>query len=294
MLIANTGPRKSTASTNCDIPAAVSTINTGPGPNGQKGSVNMCKFGYTCLLVSTIAVIAPVRAQSTTAFDGKYVGVSVVLSIDTSSRHNCTQDFKLPWLTISNGVASGKWGDGTIEGLVTPQGVLTMRATNTNHVDGQIDTQGRINAGMDNFFQGGEMGHFGVLYGCRHELVWQKETIPGTVAEFLKRKVVARDTDTLVAWWGVWQHSPDSDCVSARIAQIDITSPPNHGEVRLQVSDVNTPDTPITAAKCRNPFQGIHIYYKPTEGFLGYDQFTFIKRGGISRDASQLVNLMVQ
>ena len=130
----------------------------------------MSKLGRIWLLAAAaIATPVLVQAQSTTAFDGEYVGVSRVLAQDTTPRHACVPSGALAPLTITNGTAHARWGDGTLEGQATPQGTLAMRATNGAHFDGQIqgsEVKGRIG----NFVMSKGQG----TVGCSYDLTWRK------------------------------------------------------------------------------------------------------------------------
>ena len=123
------------------------------------------------LLSLAIATTVPAlaAAQSTAAFDGTYAGVSRTLATD-NLRRTCPPSGALAALTISNGSARAKWATGTFEGQVSPQGVLTMNATNGAHFDGQIDGQGNIRGRTGNFIP----GRGGAQTGCAYDLTWKK------------------------------------------------------------------------------------------------------------------------
>jgi hypothetical protein len=91
-------------------------------------------------------VLAQAPAPTTTAFDGKYAGVSKESSRFVSGREraHCAEYPKgVPAsLTIMNGVirsAVGGW-----EGTVSPQGLVVMRLPNAVRFDGQIDNHSEI------------------------------------------------------------------------------------------------------------------------------------------------------
>ena len=108
-------------------------------------------FGRAALLLTIAAsgLAMPAAAQApapTTAFDGKYVGVSRESSKAGSSPGAKCQPNGVPApLTIRNGLI-GKPGSKGWEGTVNPQGGLTMRSASTPRVDGQIDSQGTLTA----------------------------------------------------------------------------------------------------------------------------------------------------
>ncbi len=127
-------------------------------------------FGRTISLpmILACALVLPVAAQdpapATTAFDGKYAGVSRDVSKNPSAHraNNCPQSGVPGPLTIANGVA--RWGGGASwEGTVSPSGVIVMRAPNGGRFDGQIDAQGAIT------------GHIGG-WGCTGTFVWRKQS----------------------------------------------------------------------------------------------------------------------
>jgi hypothetical protein len=100
--------------------------------------------------IAAFALGMPAAAQApapaTTAFDGKYVGVSRESSkAGSSPGAKCPPSGVPAPLTIKNG-AIGRPGTGGWEGAVSPQGGLTMRNANSLQIDGQIDPQGTITA----------------------------------------------------------------------------------------------------------------------------------------------------
>ena len=118
-------------------------------------------------LAITIRGVA--TAQSTTAFDGTYIGQSRRLTTDNLHR-TCPPGSGLAALTITNGSARTKWGLGKFEGQVSPPGILTMNATNGAHFDGRIDDQGNVSGRTGNFMT----GRGGAQIGCAYELTWRK------------------------------------------------------------------------------------------------------------------------
>ena len=109
-------------------------------------------FGWARIILTiagcTVAlpVAAQTQAPTTTAFDGRYIGVS-----RESSKAGSNPGAKCPPsgvpapLTIRNGVI-GRPGTGGWEGTVTPQGALAMHNGGSMRVDGQVDSQGTITA----------------------------------------------------------------------------------------------------------------------------------------------------
>ena len=97
-----------------------------------------------CMLATAVAAQAP--SATTTAFDGKYLGVSRESSkAGSNPGAKCTLSGVPAPLTIRNGVI-GQAGTGGWEGSVTPQGTLTMHYGGSMRADGQIDPQGTITA----------------------------------------------------------------------------------------------------------------------------------------------------
>jgi hypothetical protein len=99
------------------------------------------------LTIMPFALAAPAAAQApapTTAFDGRYVGVSIEISKSGSHPGRCPAENGRPTpLIITNGVVRtpGKtWWEGT----VSPQGAIIMHKPNSLRVDAQIDAQGTI------------------------------------------------------------------------------------------------------------------------------------------------------
>jgi hypothetical protein len=114
------------------------------------------------LIVLAAALPMLAQAQTTTAFDGTYRGISRQLegaSFGGSTRA-CPAGGMLAPLRIVNGAARAGSAELPMEGSVTPQGVLTMRSargTFQGSIDGQGRASGRLTA------------------GCSYQLVWQRQ-----------------------------------------------------------------------------------------------------------------------
>jgi hypothetical protein len=102
------------------------------------------------LTIAAFALATPVAAQApapaTTAFDGKYVGVSRESSKAGSNPGAKCPPIGVPApLTIRNGVI-GKPGTNGWEGTVGARGELTVHNAGAMRLDGQIDPEGTITA----------------------------------------------------------------------------------------------------------------------------------------------------
>lgn len=117
------------------------------------------------LIVSAMAVAGPAFAQATTKYDGAYAGVARE-NLNQNMHSQCTEGKNPYMLTITNGAAKMPWGtNGTLEGMVSPSGALTMHTTSGTfvvHVDGQIDATGKVTAGVG-------------LGSCSYRMTWQKK-----------------------------------------------------------------------------------------------------------------------
>jgi hypothetical protein len=99
------------------------------------------------LTVAAVALAMPAAAQApapvTTAFDGKYVGVSAHIAKSTAHGRQCPRQHTPDTLTIANGAvqsaARERW-----TGTVGPQGDVVLRNKLSMRVDAQIDPQGVI------------------------------------------------------------------------------------------------------------------------------------------------------
>jgi hypothetical protein len=99
------------------------------------------------LTVAVFALAIPAGAQApspvTTAFDGKYVGVSAHIAKSTAHGRQCPRQHAPDTLTITNGAvqssARERW-----TGTVGPQGDVVLRNKLSMRVDAQIDPQGAI------------------------------------------------------------------------------------------------------------------------------------------------------
>jgi len=118
-----------------------------------------------CAVAIAMAAPSIAGAQTTTAFDGTYQGVSTTASSGGSA---CVPSVPVPRpLTIRNGMAqfdAGMSGRTVFQGTVSPQGDLTMRDNLADRLDGKIDPSGRatgsVNIGDQN---------------CVLTAVWQKQ-----------------------------------------------------------------------------------------------------------------------
>ena len=120
---------------------------------------------WICAIAIVMAVPCVVDAQSATALDGVYQGVS---NSATGGGPNCSVFNAVPRpLTIRNGVAQfdgGLKGATAFQGNVTPQGVLTMRDNLADRADGKIEPSGKATASIA--LGGGN---------CVLSAVWQKQ-----------------------------------------------------------------------------------------------------------------------
>ena len=98
------------------------------------------------LTIVGLALSTPVAAQApgpTSAFDGKYAGVSADVSKYRSRGERCPREHVPDPLTITNGAvhsaARDRW-----TGTVDAQGGLVIRNRRAMRVNGQIDPQGTI------------------------------------------------------------------------------------------------------------------------------------------------------
>ena len=99
------------------------------------------------LTAAIFALAIPAGAQApapvTTAFDGKYVGVSAHIAKSTAHGKQCPRQHAPDTLTITNGAvqssARERW-----TGTVGPQGDVVLRNKLSMRVDAQIDPQGAI------------------------------------------------------------------------------------------------------------------------------------------------------
>jgi len=98
--------------------------------------------------VQPVSYAAGSSANTTTAYDGTYSGVSVqkVASIMPSGGEGSAScpnysNNDLPAMTISNGLAQVQALNRTFQGYVAPQGALAMSSGRGQRFEGQIDNQ---------------------------------------------------------------------------------------------------------------------------------------------------------
>ncbi len=116
-------------------------------------------------MAMTLALAMPAAAQApgpmTTAFDGKYAGVSAHISKSTAHGRQCPRENTPETLTITHGAVHSSPRD-RWTGTVSPHGHVVLRNKRAMRVDARIDPQGTI-AGR---YQGP---------ACTVAYVWQKQ-----------------------------------------------------------------------------------------------------------------------
>ena len=118
------------------------------------------------------AAVAGSVANTTTAFDGTYRGISnsstsaagAGLKSYTPTTTGCQQFDTPPTLTITNGLAQFQALDVTFAGYVTPQGHLRMTSGYGPAVEADFDPQTHILRGR------------ALSVNCRYDAAWQKMT----------------------------------------------------------------------------------------------------------------------
>ena len=97
-------------------------------------------------LALSLSVLAQTAAPTTTAFDGRYVGVSRESSnAGSNPGAKCLPSGVPATLAIRNG-AIGRLGSAGWRGTVDAQGNVTMHNADSLRIDGQIDPQGTLTA----------------------------------------------------------------------------------------------------------------------------------------------------
>lgn len=101
------------------------------------------------LSLTTFALSLPVSAQTAApnaAFDGRYIGVSRdSAKAGSNPGAKCLPRGVPAPLAIKSGVI-GRPGSTGWQGMVDPQGNVTMHNANSLRIDGQIDPQGTLTA----------------------------------------------------------------------------------------------------------------------------------------------------
>ena len=119
------------------------------------------------LTIASSALAMPVVAQTptpTTAFDGKYVGVSTEplrpggSTVGAYPGAKCYPPGLPAPLTVKEGVISGSW-----EGTVSPQGGVVARAGTGRQINGQMRNDGTMRA----LYRGAV---------CSYNFIWRKQS----------------------------------------------------------------------------------------------------------------------
>jgi hypothetical protein len=100
--------------------------------------------------------------------------------------------------------------------------------------------------------------------------VWGQSGAPGTKL----RRVVPRDTETMVASASQWRYREgegQQQCSPNGIPALELVTPPKHGTVRFVAADLGVPK----GSGCINSVYGQAVLYRPDPGFVGRDQFTY-------------------
>jgi hypothetical protein len=98
------------------------------------------------LTIAGFALAMPVAAQvpePTTAFDGKYAGVSAHIATSTAHGRQCPREHTPDTVTIANGAVQSSARD-SWTGTVNSQGGVVLRNKRSMRVDAQIDPRGAI------------------------------------------------------------------------------------------------------------------------------------------------------
>jgi hypothetical protein len=118
----------------------------------------------TVCALAALTVAVPAQAQTATAFDGTYRGVSRTIeqgAPGSGRTVGCTPNGVPARLIIANGAAHNTATENPMQGSVTPQGALTMRTQRGDIFQGQIDGRGTITGRLN--------------AGCSYQYVWQRQ-----------------------------------------------------------------------------------------------------------------------
>ena len=117
------------------------------------------RVSVVALLMAASPVFA--TAQGTNTFDGTYAGVSAqnLGGMQGGSTSRCPTFAAPAPLTIANGQATSKWGGGSFDGQVGPDGSVRLKAANGGIFTGRIANQ-MITGRMQS--------------ACNYDLSWRK------------------------------------------------------------------------------------------------------------------------
>jgi hypothetical protein len=126
----------------------------------------MRNFARTICALAALTAAVPVVAQTqtTTAFDGTYRGVSRTAEGGMGGRHRtraCTPDGIPATLIIASGAARTTEAESPMQGSITSQGVLVMRADRGGLFQGQIDGRGSVSGRLN--------------ADCAYLYIWQRQ-----------------------------------------------------------------------------------------------------------------------
>ncbi len=107
------------------------------------------------IAASVATIILATTANAAGTYDGTYAGTSLTLTGTTSGSgkgNACGTNATVPApLTIANGHAQTKWGDGTLVGDVDPSGKLIMHSNLAGRFEGQIDPSGTLRGNFQGY-----------------------------------------------------------------------------------------------------------------------------------------------
>jgi hypothetical protein len=86
------------------------------------------------------------------------------------------------------------------------------------------------------------------------------------------RRSIPRDIETMVGSAVKYRVQEGSgQCSPNGIPELELVTPPKHGNVRFVTTDVGIP----RGSGCSNSIYGQGVFYRPDPGFVGRDRFTY-------------------
>jgi hypothetical protein len=218
--------------------------------------------------VASLAAVVP-SAASTATFEGEYVGMPIATNAGRLGGRPCPQGRLRPVeLDVANNTATLVYNRNThliFSGPITAGGAVVIPGRNDFGAAGMSLNGVNANGQFDG-------STFGLACNAELQLTRISTTVSSAPAGVvLGRRRVPRDSETMVASAAhVRVTEGVTNCTAGFLPALELVIPPKHGTVRFAAADLGI--QPRTG--CNSPVYGTAVFYRPSPGFVGEDQFT--------------------